>query len=201
MDDQLGRLLTEMESRGALQNTLVIITSDHGEQFGEHGLMMHTNSLYLPLLHVPLVVSLPGRLPPNRHVPEPVSLRDLPETIMDVIGTGQPGTFPGASLTRYWADNGATRGVGGNALLAETEQIQPGVYPDWYPAMQGPMKSLTLGSLHYIKNLGDGTEALYDFVADPGEERNLVDAESARRALEYFRASMEVVVSRGQLPA
>jgi hypothetical protein len=63
------------------------------------------------------------------------------------------------------------------------------------------MKSLTLGSLHYIKNLGDGKEELYDFVADPGEERNLVDAESARRALEYFRASMEVVVSRGQLPA
>ncbi|MBC7896710.1 MAG: sulfatase, partial [Cytophagaceae bacterium] len=63
MDDALGALFRELASRGVLDRTLVIVSSDHGEAFGEHGLHGHGNSLYRTEIHVPLVVSLPGRVP------------------------------------------------------------------------------------------------------------------------------------------
>lgn len=59
LDHQLGVLFRELEGAGLLEDTLIVITSDHGEQFGEHGLLTHGNSLYLPLLHVPLLISYP----------------------------------------------------------------------------------------------------------------------------------------------
>ena len=55
-------MLDELRRRGVLDHTIVIVTSDHGEQFGEHGLRLHANSLYLPLLHVPLVIRYPARV-------------------------------------------------------------------------------------------------------------------------------------------
>src|SRR5262249_3096125 len=68
IDTQLGSLFEELGHRGVLENTLVIITSDHGEEFGEHGLLDHGNSLYFPSIHVPLVVYFPGRVPQGRVV-------------------------------------------------------------------------------------------------------------------------------------
>jgi hypothetical protein len=56
MDHVIAILLDNLRSRGILDNTIVIVTSDHGEQFGAHELNGHANSLYLPLIHVPLVV-------------------------------------------------------------------------------------------------------------------------------------------------
>src|SRR5215831_8612670 len=76
LDQQLGRLFDELHHRGVLDNTLVIVTSDHGEQFGEHRLYGHGNSLYSQALHVPLVLFLPRRVPAGLSIPEPVSLRD-----------------------------------------------------------------------------------------------------------------------------
>ena len=63
MDEQLGKLFEELKRRGVMDNTIIIITSDHGEQFGEHSVMGHGNSLYLPVLHVPLLVRFPASVP------------------------------------------------------------------------------------------------------------------------------------------
>ena len=77
IDQEIGRLLDELRRRGVLDNTIVIVTSDHGEQFGEHGLNGHGNSLYLPLLRVPLVIRYPPRVAGSIRADEPVTLRDL----------------------------------------------------------------------------------------------------------------------------
>ena len=82
----------------------MIVTSDHGEQFGEHGLIEHGNSLYWPVLHVPLVISFPGRVPEGQSVAEPVSLADLPTTVLDLLRLPNTQAFPGASLARCWKD-------------------------------------------------------------------------------------------------
>ncbi len=63
IDQTIGSLMDELERMGELENTLVIITSDHGEEFGEHGVYRHTNSLYLPTLFVPLTILFPERVP------------------------------------------------------------------------------------------------------------------------------------------
>src|SRR5262249_26144673 len=83
LDEQLGRLFDEPDRRGLLGNTLVIVTADHGEHFGEHRLYCHASSLYDPEIHVPLLALLPGGAHAGRSVAEPVSLRDLPATVAD----------------------------------------------------------------------------------------------------------------------
>ena len=83
------------------KNTLVIITSDHGEEFGEHGVFDHGYSLYLDEVHVPLVI-LAATAPAGRVVAEPVSLRDLPATVVDLLGLAADSPFPGRSLAAHW---------------------------------------------------------------------------------------------------
>jgi Sulfatase len=77
MDRSLGTLLAALERD---PNTIVVVAGDHGEQFGEHGLVEHGNSLYRQVLHVPLVLRVPGR--PASHVAAPVSLTDLYPSIL-----------------------------------------------------------------------------------------------------------------------
>src|SRR5262249_3466064 len=83
LDEQLGILLDKLKNQHLLENTLIVVTSDHGEQFGEHGLFDHANSLYRPLLHVPLVISYPPRVPASIRISHPVTLVNLPSTILD----------------------------------------------------------------------------------------------------------------------
>jgi arylsulfatase A-like enzyme len=83
IDSQLGLLFEELRRQGILEKTLVIFTSDHGEEFGEHGLLDLGNSLYFVSVHVPLVVHFPGHVPTGRVIRESVSLRDLASTVID----------------------------------------------------------------------------------------------------------------------
>lgn len=188
-DQALGALLSDLESRGLLSTTLVVVTSDHGEQFGEHGLVDHGNSLYRELLQVPLVISLPGRVPEAVRVRRPVSLRDLPATIVDLALEGKKADFPGSSLATGWATG---RRATGSPLLAE---VSAGVrMPDWFPVMRGDMKSIVHDGFHYILN-GDGVEELFYLPEDPAEEENLA-ASSRRREVvaalrERLRATLE----------
>ena len=193
LDDQVGRLLDELRRRGQMENTLVIVTADHGELFGEHGLVGHGNSLYMPLLHVPLVVSFPGRVPRGRTVPGSVSLADLPATVMDLTGPGGAPTFPCGSLSRTWGDRGSSPGAGPSPILSE---VSKGVRtPANEPVSRGPLKSLVLGEYHYILN-GDGQEEIYDWQADPSEEHDLAGSERGRGILGDLRAAMREAVGR-----
>ena len=103
IDDQLGLLFDELRRRGVLDQTLIIVTSDHGEGLGEHDLFDHGESLYRTEIRVPLIiVPPPGRDRPAV-VGETVSLRDLPATIVDLVGQGRGSPFPGESLARFCA--------------------------------------------------------------------------------------------------
>ena len=100
----MGELFGELERRGVLDHTLVIVTSDHGEGLGEHDLFFHGESLYRTEIRVPLLIVLPGQDRPAI-VSETVSLRDLPATIVDLAGQGTGAPFPGRSLARLWRDS------------------------------------------------------------------------------------------------
>ncbi len=102
LDQRLGELFDELQSRGVLDRTLVIVTSDHGEGLGEHGLFDHGESLYRTEIRVPLLFVLPARSRHQAVVRETVSLRDLPATITDLVGLGPGAPFPGQSLARLW---------------------------------------------------------------------------------------------------
>src|SRR5207248_11182201 len=101
-DDLLAQLMGELDRRNITKNTVVIVTSDHGEALGQHALLGHSRALYWELLHVPLVIWYPGHVPAAIRVNRPVSSAAIPATVMDVLTQGADTEFPGPPLDRLW---------------------------------------------------------------------------------------------------
>ncbi|RMH01976.1 MAG: hypothetical protein D6702_10095 [Planctomycetota bacterium] len=97
VDAQIGAILDELERRGELADTLVVLTSDHGEEFYEHGGWGHGQSLHRELLHVPLILSGPG-LPAGRRVPARVRSVDILPTVLALVGVAAPAAVSGEVL-------------------------------------------------------------------------------------------------------
>jgi len=202
IDHHIGELLRALEERGLMRNTIVIISSDHGEHFGEHGgIMSHANSLYLPLLHVPLVIAYPPRVPAGRRVQEAVSLQDLSATVLDLVGGPPADTLPGTSLAAWWAhpvDSAATPPSHPPALLSSLTYNTFSSPID--PIQKGEMQSIVQGTLHYIRN-GDGSEELYDMRSDPRERVNMARGDSADSRLPELRRVMDAMWGESTRPA
>lgn len=97
LDRAIDRFFTSLESRGQLENTVVVVTSDHGEAFFEHNLLEH-GLLYDENLRVPLVVVAPGRVPAGVRVAEPVTAIDVVPTVLDLVGIRSDPGLAGRSL-------------------------------------------------------------------------------------------------------
>ncbi len=192
IDSQLGVLLRELERRGELSNTLVIITADHGEEFGEHGWVAHGNGLYLPALHVPLLIAFPGRIDGGIRVAETVTLRDIPATVVDLLGIGAA-QMPGRSLVVHWASAPAARERPSPVL---SEVNRPRRTSAWYAVAKGRMRSIIVGNHHYILN-GDGREELYDIVADPWETIDLAKSDGSQAILDAARKELALALGTG----
>ena len=184
IDREIGRLLDELRRRGQLEHTLIIVTADHGEEFEEHGMAGHGNSLYYPALTVPLVMALPGWTPSGAVLDPRVSLRDLAATILDATGPADA-RFPGQSLARYWRAPGAES----DTLLAEVNFARN--HPPDAPVSRGDLRSAIAGAHHYIRT-GDGRNEFYDLERDPWQQRDAA-ADSVTGPL---RASLGGVIDR-----
>ena len=106
-DDCVGRLLRALDERGLASNTLVIITSDHGEMLGEHNLFRHGASLYPEVLHVPLIMRWPGHVPAAKRLQTVVSNRAIASTIVALTGMEAGSPFVDPPLSRLWQDPAA----------------------------------------------------------------------------------------------
>ncbi|MEP7001619.1 MAG: sulfatase, partial [bacterium] len=192
LDHEVGRILDTLERRGVLKNTLVIFAADHGEHFGEHGLEEHGNSLYRELLEVPLVMSMPSRIPAGQRVGAMVSLRDVGATILDVTGNATGPRFPGSSLAQYWS---ATPPTAGGSILSE---LTMGVNVDKnFRNRRGGLQSLIDSRFHYIHN-DVGDEELYERGTDSAEARNLAKDPAMRGEMERLRR--ELAAARSDVP-
>jgi arylsulfatase A-like enzyme len=188
LDFEIDSLLTELQQRGVLQNTVVIITSDHGEHFGEHGLVQHGSSLYLPVLNVPFAIRAPGRVPAGAAVNQPTSLRHLAATVLDLAGVRNPG-LPGRSLMR-WFDPGPDAAPAADTLFAAVDASR--LLPKWppnQPILRGDLRTVVLDSLQYILN-GDGLEQLFNNGRDFWQVRNLVGLPDFAGPLQAHRAAV-----------
>jgi arylsulfatase A-like enzyme len=170
LDDRLGVLLRELERRGALDNTIIVLASDHGEEFKEHGGEAHGTNLYSSQTHVPLVVAWRGRMPAGIRVSAPASLRDLPATLADLADLAGGDIFPGSSLASYWVNDAPAAPA--RAVLAE---LSPGLERELR------MQSIIVAPHQLIRNV-DGSLELYDVVADP-EQRNALGADAEEASL------------------
>jgi len=149
LDRRLGILLQELEGRGVLDDTLVIVTADHGDHLGDHLLFFHGCSLYRQLVQVPLVIVDLKGVPADRVVALPVSLRDVPATVVDLLGLGRDAPFPGRSLAGSWGrDRDAAQPLV-EPLLMETGKPLLLTNQGREPVAKGPMKSLVAEGMHY----------------------------------------------------
>jgi arylsulfatase A-like enzyme len=189
LDQRLGELLATLDRRGVLANSVVIVTSDHGEHLGDHLLFFHGCSLYRQVMEVPLVIVSPNRALADRVVDEPVSLRDLAATILDLAGAGQADQFPGRSLACFWDKQPSAAKTTFEPLLMETDPPPILTNQGREPVAKGPMRALVAGGMHYIRS-GDGREELYALQVDPEELTNAAVYPDAQQSLEGFRTAL-----------
>jgi arylsulfatase A-like enzyme len=188
LDEQLGRLLDTLKGQGLLENTDVIITSDHGEAFGDHGILGHSYSVNFDEIGVPLVILSPT-VPSGRVVNDPVSLRDLPATVVDLLGLSADSPFPGRSLVAYWKLAPGQSAPPGFTSPAFSEQANSSAFasqPDEGRKHHGFEMSLVASGYHYVRD-GMGAEQLYDLKIDPYEKRDLIELASSSAEVARFR--------------
>ncbi len=180
LDHQIGVLLDSLDARGVLENTLVIVTADHGEGFGEHGMVHHGGSLYTDQVRVPLILRQPGKVPSGARLDTPVDLRSLPSTIMEAA-TGDAGRFPAPSLLHV-PDSGEVA-----IALSEGPKV-PGNPRDW-PTGRADVQSLMMGHFQLI-TMKNGERELYNLAIDPNEMHNLVNDVSMRDTLNFMMTKL-----------
>jgi len=191
LDAELGRFLRELRAEGRLANTWVVITADHGEQFGEHDHFGHGSSLYNEQTHVPLVLIPPlgaegtgsdcaARLR-GRRVAVPVSLRDLPRTLTELVISGAGNPFPGHSLARSWSAGGP---VPADPVLSQLEE--PGLAGEDFAADQAVTLNSVIDENYILIDSGSNPPELYT-LEDRKQRRNLADHPAQRSRLERLR--------------
>ncbi|HZQ68570.1 MAG TPA: sulfatase [Terriglobales bacterium] len=199
-DDYLSRLLKQLQRREMDKNTIVIITSDHGESLGEHGLRTHSRALYWELLHVPLVIWYPAHVPAGVRVSRPVAIAAVPATVMDLVAPGAKEQFPGLSLAALWKTPALEANwpppiseLARNPYPEKEEKPADQVQPT---STTGALRSLVTPQWHLIahENLGD---QLYDWVHDPRESNNLIYSPEGRATALQLRASLPSVSKLG----
>jgi arylsulfatase A-like enzyme len=196
LDRELGGLVEELKRRGLYERTMLIITADHGEQFGEHGQFGHGLSLYQDEVHVPLLVVYPPGVPAGMVVSEPVSLRNLPATIVDVIGARSGSPFPGRSLAATWREPAADHGRSCSTAFSELDApIDNSGRAPLSGASLGSMHSVAFGSHVYIRH-GGGDEELFDLASDPAESRDLTSSSKATPILDRCRLILDQLLAR-----
>lgn len=161
-DHYLGELLDRLEAEGFLENTVIVVASDHGEEFLEHGFWGHGKDLYVEQTHVPLILAGPG-VPVGLRVAARVSLLDLPAAVCDLAGVAAPGSFTGVSLTPLFA-GGLDRDA-----LAEVDYGR-----HWLSLRTGAGPGRTM-----IWRVDKGEKYLHDRATDPGEIQNLAAGDPA----------------------
>jgi arylsulfatase A-like enzyme len=180
LDHQVDSILTVLRERGVLDNTIVVVTSDHGELFSEKGLSGHAHNLYLNVLHVPLFVRYPRAVPEGQRVARPVTLRDLAATIVDLVGAD--GAMPGHSLANAWSHAGPTSRA--FATVTHAPNVDPSL-----PTARGGLQSLLDEQWQFIRN-DDGTEEFFNYVADSLFEHDLVAREDLAGRIEAMRSEI-----------
>lgn len=176
VDDKIGELLDVLEENGLRDDTIVIVTSDHGEMLGEKG-MIQKRSLYEWSSRIPLFVDIPGVTP--RQIDTPVSLLDVPATLIDIAGQTPVRPLEGRSLLA--------------AINGEELAVVPVISEYHGEGIMRPSFMVRLGDWKYHYCHGSKSQ-LYNLVDDPNEWDNRIDDPSSADIVAQFDA----IITKGQ---
>ena len=169
--------LRALQERGLEDETAIVVTADHGEEFWDHGSVGHGHSVYDELLRVPMIVRIPGLTEGKQRLPDSVSLVDVMPTLLDAVGQEKPETLVGESFLSE------LQGRGSSAPRATVS----GFMESW--------RTLGVGSLKLIQRAPENMW-LYDVAQDPGETKDV--AKERPIALRYARGLLGVTLTESQ---
>jgi arylsulfatase A-like enzyme len=175
-DDHLARILATVRALGVLDDTIVVITADHGEEFFEHGQKGHAKTLYDEVLRVPLVVRYPRRIAFGRRVGAQVRLMDVAPTILGLARVPAPDGFGGDVLALEHRAADLTPYVAGQRP-APVPPLVAFSSNRWLKADQHAVRTATGKLIRHDRpppSRPAKTE-LFDLAVDPGEQLNLAD--------------------------
>lgn len=185
-DHYIGKFVEGLDRRGLLDQTLLIITSDHGTGMGEHGMFSHGHGVYQEVAWIPLILRPPESEQHGVRVHEPVVLSDLFETILTFSGVQEPLTGA-ASRSRNLLDL-SSHPPGWEVVVEETtndmfngiaRKLKPDLDLSSLPNQR--RKAIYKGDLKYILNVDGQSEELYKLASDPGERDNLAEKRPSDR--------------------
>ena len=192
VDEGLRELVGTLERYGLRENTLLVLTSDHGEEFFEHGVLGHGFSLFQPVIQVPLIMHGPG-ITAGTVCEEPVQILDLPATVLALAGTGIDTLGDGHSFASLLAAGSAEaaplyflENEFGQGEADQRSFVQKGIRAGkWKLVLTERNAYFPPGDQPY------GGLALYDLVADPAERDNLAGKEELRPLLRGLKEQLE----------
>ncbi|HXQ24054.1 MAG TPA: sulfatase [Candidatus Acidoferrales bacterium] len=170
-DLYLGYVLDRLKALGILDNTVVAVTADHGDEFFEHGRKGHKKALYDESILVPLVIRFPGKIPAGKVVDPQVRLLDVAPTILALAGVPKPPEFGSAVA----APRNAPRDL--TAWIIDDPATLPSLtaFSDLVGDAPVPIAAVRTQAFKFIQERRDGgKEELYNLATDPGEHANLV---------------------------
>ncbi len=167
VDEQIKWLMQAFKEAGVYDNSLIILTSDHGEEFLEHGGLHHGGTLYEEQLEIPLLIFPSGIVRESREVDPPVGLIDLFPTLNEWLSLGLPVQGRAISLKKAILDADDSQLKARTLLFSETD-------------LEDSIRSVLFQNRwKYIENNSKDTRELYDLADDPAEKKNLLAEQSA----------------------
>jgi arylsulfatase A-like enzyme len=160
VDDAIGRLHRELDERGLIDDSYLAVTSDHGEEFLEHGGVKHSGQLHSELVDVPLIIS--GPKVSERVVEEPVQLLDLAPTLLNIADVSVPDQYLGNDHSA--TIQGQTAATSSSPVISETPA-----------ANEERLVSVRNHDFTYIRNCETDNKMLFDRDADPSEQHNICE--------------------------
>jgi arylsulfatase A-like enzyme len=171
VDDHIGELIDDLDLGN---NTLIIITSDHGEEFLEHDCLTHGNNLYNSTIHIPLIIKLPNSAG-KESVEHCVNLVDILPTILQLLNIDPAVQALGTSVF-----DGERVSPDGDSLIPERDAMNR-TFSEI--SKENELKTVITREYKYIHDYGHNREFLYDMASDPGEHINLINKRPKTAAL------------------
>lgn len=184
LDSQIGALLDSLDRRGVLANTYVIVTADHGESWGEHGMMFHGHSLYRDQTDVPLMIRMPASRRRASRRSDLAGVDRIPATIMQMAGVTSR-IFPAKSLL----DSTGTEADNGSEVV--TQVGRRSLVPAGWATSRASLSALVTERWHYIQP-DSGRPELYDYAQDSTEEHDLAADPATRETIARLRAELQL---------
>jgi arylsulfatase A-like enzyme len=166
-DHEMGEFLARLEQLGVADDTLFVITADHGEEFQDHGSWGHGHSVYQELLHVPLLFYRPGHIPEGHRIERTVSTMFISQSVVDAAG------IPGMTHAE------------GRSLMPDIRGEVPTGYQVAFSDMLDDRRVIRAGRWKMIMN-GNNTK-MFDLQEDPREEHEVTDMTHWPVAQRYCR--------------